>query len=371
MSRPKVYVKPKAWSTMSLWARLGGKKSREFTCFGRAIFEHGVFCVTDVYLIKQEGSSGGVDGDEEDINRLMVELYQRGIEPDEAFRCWIHSHPGSGSSATYLSSTDEENIDRYLTGAFLISIVLDKNGDHPYCRVDLKEPRWSVEADLEVDLRLEDDERKAAEEEFDEKSKAKVYTTSSSWIGGRGYHSSTSSGRGSSSSGKANGAAARTGGGAARGGTSNGGAGQPERDYDEMDLFLYGLSEEDVQAWREYNDRENASEAGVPQSIVQGDTDEIAMLEIDMNETDPALSVTEISPDAIPEWVVSMADEMAITVEDLEAAVDLDSYDRFIDEIVRAVQYGHKTMDAGVDALVKAGISKDVATKEIELRANA
>lgn len=365
MKNPKVYVKPKAWSMMSYWARLGGRKSREFTCFGRAVFEHGVFCVTDVYLVKQEGTSGGVDGDEEDINRLMVELYEKGIEPDEAFRCWIHSHPGSGSTATYLSGTDEENIERYLTGAFLISIVLDKNGDHPYCRVDLKEPRWSVEADLEVDMRLTEEERKAAEEEFKEKSKAKAYT-----VGSKDWPRTSYYDRGDSySSGKRGGVAPKKRGGSGKGGTN----GERRRDYDETDMFLYGLNAEDMteEELRMWEDYLGDYDYGVPNHVTSEDTDEVEVIEVVTTEDGQLELAKEMSADSMPEWVVQMADAMAITVEDLRDVVDLNGIDRYIDEIVRSLQIGHRTMDDAVDKLVKLGFDKSVAQKELETRANA
>ncbi|NIM22387.1 MAG: hypothetical protein GTN64_08245, partial [Candidatus Latescibacteria bacterium] len=177
----KVYTTIDAWNKMSYWAALGGRKHREFTCFGRAIHEDGDFRVTDVYLVKQEGTSGGVDGDDEDINRLMMELFEKGIEPDEAFRCWIHSHPGTGPTATYLSGTDDENIARYLTGDFLISIVLDSKGDNPFCQIDIKNPRMSIRADLKVELPAMNAEvKKACEEEFEEKSSGRTWT---SWTG--------------------------------------------------------------------------------------------------------------------------------------------------------------------------------------------
>jgi hypothetical protein len=191
--RPKVYITPQAYEKMSLWARLGGNKNREFTCFGRVqVTDNGLLYVTDAYLIKHEGSSGGVDGDDADINRLMYELYEKGIDPAEAFRCWVHSHPGKGESAVFLSATDEANIERFMTGEFLVSIVFDSIGATTYTRIDLRNPRLRIEADLEVYTPgLSEEERKAAEKEFEEKSKYRsppasttTYPGTGSWRGG-------------------------------------------------------------------------------------------------------------------------------------------------------------------------------------------
>jgi len=64
---------------------------------------------------------------------------------------------------------------------WLISIVFDSRGENPYTRVDFKEPiHHALEAELEVTYpTLDSDELKSLEEEFEEKSKARIpsYTT--------------------------------------------------------------------------------------------------------------------------------------------------------------------------------------------------
>lgn len=172
--RPTVYVEPRAYHLMSLWARLGGRKSREMTCFGRAQLYQGKIIVTDAYMVAHEADSAGVDADDDDINALMFELDQKGVPPDEAFRCWIHSHPGTGPKATYLSMTDEAMIDRFMLGDWLVSIVFDSVGESPYCRIDYKNPRSSVEADVEINWPyLSQEDVKWAEEIYKKKARDK------------------------------------------------------------------------------------------------------------------------------------------------------------------------------------------------------
>jgi len=172
---PTVWVHPKAYYTMSYWAKLAGDKRREMLCFARCILEDGDAVVTDVYMVKHEGSSGAVDADDDDVVRLMMELNAKGVPPDEAFRCWVHSHPGTGSSATYLSGTDEEMIERFMSGDFLVSIVWDSAGGNPFCRIDYKNPRVSIVADLELYVPyLTAEELKDAKEEYEDKSRATV-----------------------------------------------------------------------------------------------------------------------------------------------------------------------------------------------------
>ena len=171
---------------MAYWAYLGGKQSQENTCFGLTEVRNGELIVKGAHLVHQEGSSASVEGDDDGVIALMMELDAEGISP-EAMRCWVHSHPGTGEGATYLSATDESNIDRWLTGEYLISIVFDSKGENPYTRIDLLNPRISVVAKLEI-LFLEDDDLTWAEAEFKEKVRKKSYSSTSSM--GTGFQGS-------------------------------------------------------------------------------------------------------------------------------------------------------------------------------------
>lgn len=189
--KPRVYIDEKPYFLMSLWARLAGNKSYEMTCFGRTTIDEGEPYVTDAYLVKHKGTAGSVEADDEDVVKLMMKLNSEGVPPDEAFRCWVHSHPGTGPSATYLSSTDEANIDRIMTSDWLVSIVFDSKGENPYCRIDVQTPmRMRIEADLVVlePPVLTDEELKAAKDLFEEKSSRATPTyTAPSHKGGTSY----------------------------------------------------------------------------------------------------------------------------------------------------------------------------------------
>jgi hypothetical protein len=388
----KVYTTLKAWNKMSYWAALGGTKHREFTCFGRAVQENGDFRVTDVYLVKQEGSAGGVDGDDEDINRLMMELFEKGIEPDEAFRCWIHSHPGTGPSATYLSGTDDQNIERYLTGSFLISIVLDSKGDNPFCQIDIKEPRMSIRANLQVELpSMTEEAKKECEEEFKEKSSGITYTTykgkgkgkydgdyplygryADGYGGGypydghygrrRSYNGSKVSSSGGKSKGKGNGVAPKK----KKGGGAKGDEDIVRRpNYNDLDgMTLFGIDQDEYDAWLAELEEEDRGAVADP---VHDDTDKIETILLD---EEPNLK--EIEEAMAPEWVIAMADKMACSVSLLVDAINVQEYDKYIDEIVFAVQCGYKTHDDAVDEIESLlGIDRDIAAKEITARVNA
>jgi len=177
--RPVVWIDPKAYYKFSLWAKLAGSKKREYTALGIVEkTDQGNLYVTEAHLIKHTGSGAYVEGDDESIMKLTAELYQRDPSLPEKIRCWVHSHPGTGPSATYLSGTDENNINEFMTGEFLVSIVLDSNGGNPYTRIDMREPRLKVEADLMIDYPyLTKEEIEDCRKEFEEKSSARVYTT--------------------------------------------------------------------------------------------------------------------------------------------------------------------------------------------------
>jgi len=170
---PKVYIDYKAFRLFQLWASQGGKKNREFTAFGRLQNIEGNLAITEAYLMKHKGSSGSVELDEEDHIKMMMELDKRGVPPDEAFGCWVHSHPGSGPNATYLSSVDESNITGLLDHAqMIVSIVFDSNGQYPYTRIDLKHPRVKLPTQLEVIDYFMSKELAEAEKLFEEKSRS-------------------------------------------------------------------------------------------------------------------------------------------------------------------------------------------------------
>ena len=190
MTAPKkmiVTVDPKAYWKMSHWAAQGGKLSREFIAFARTQMIDQRIYITDTYLVKHEGDSTGVEADDADVNRLIFELDKAGVPADEGFGCWVHSHPGVGDSATYLSGTDERNIEEIMTGDRMVSIVFDSKGEHPYCRVDFREPRWSVEAEIVIWPYISAEEVEQATAEFKEKSRSKSYSAYEGYKGGEAW----------------------------------------------------------------------------------------------------------------------------------------------------------------------------------------
>ncbi len=245
----------------------------------------------------------------------------------------------------------------------------------------------SIRADLKVELPAMNAEvKKACEEEFEEKSSGRTWT---SWTGKKddddrypyqggyydGYYSGRYGGyrggsyRGSGgkvtqlskddkTSGKVNGAVAKK-------KSKSGGAEKEDRDiigrpsYDDLEgMTLFGINADEYDAWLEEIEKEER-EAAVAH-VVNDDTDKIQ--EIGIQEIDETIA---------PDWVVAMADKMACPVELLIDSVNIDEYDKYIDEVVFQVQCGYKSEDDAIEDLEMLGIDKSVATREIKTRVNA
>lgn len=193
LNRPIVYIERECYEKMSYWAYLGGKEDREFTCFAASEYdeEDGDFYVSDCFLVKHTGSGAAVEADDDDMLDILEKMHEHGIDPAQGFSVWVHSHPGEGPSAVYLSNTDEKNIDRLLNSDYLISIVFDSIGKSTYCRLDTKTVlghQISIDCDLEVEGVLSHKTMKELSKEFKEKSKGKpkIYKYRSSYSTKRG-----------------------------------------------------------------------------------------------------------------------------------------------------------------------------------------
>jgi hypothetical protein len=85
--------------------------------------------VTDVFIFKQESSSGGTDIEGADLGAGIFELLGAGVDP-EKIKLWWHSH---GNMGVFFSGTDTNTMDTNpnLTGSpFFISIVGNKAHDY-------------------------------------------------------------------------------------------------------------------------------------------------------------------------------------------------------------------------------------------------
>jgi len=346
--KANVYIDWSVYQKMSYWAKLGGKKGREFTCFARTVLhsqsgDH-YFWISDAYLVKHEGNSSAVEIDEDDMAALMFRLDQAGIPPDEAFRCWVHSHPGTGPSATYLSGTDEGNIQKFMQQGtdWLVSIVFDSRGENPYTRVDFRSPiHHCMEADLEVVYPVLDaDTLKSLEEEFEAKSRPKVhvYTGKGSrsymdLLGTGGYlkGQSHSSGASKTSEKKVVGFSGKT---------------------TLADLYGNDVNEDDF--WRrvemEYHE---ADDEGEMSEVIIGFED---MPEVQGYEDEGEHFVYDSI--SLPG---SRKIDVDLEYEDEDFPEDMDVFSDCVESISNKIQIGHITPGAGLSSLIKMGYSESAS----------
>jgi hypothetical protein len=342
-----VYIDWNVYQRMSYWAKLGGKKSREFTCFARTTIEEFqgggyFFWISDAYLVKHEGNSAAVEIDEDDLAALMFKLDQQGVPPDEAFRCWVHSHPGTGPNATFLSGTDEENIHKFMEQGtdWLVSIVFDSRGEHPFTRVDFRSPmHHCLPGKLEILYpTLEEDEIKQLEEEFEQKSRAKTYAYSTGKYGKHGtpYYTKSGSyggynnyldiGKGSSSSSKSS------------SGTTVVGFESKSSSEDKLGSSITGIYQADLDDedfWHH-----------------------VQMEYEDYSEKDSDMHVIgfEDAPSSGDMVIENGAIEMYVDTEDTDDGRDV--FEECVENIALRISIGHITADNGIDSLTRMGYDK-------------
>jgi len=346
-----VYIDWAVYQRMSYWAKLGGKKSREFTCFARTTIERYTnggffFWISEAYLVKHEGNSAAVEIDEDDMAALMFKLDQEGVPPDEAFACWVHSHPGRGPNATYLSGVDEENIKKFMEqGAeWLVAIVFDSQGEHPFVRVDFRSPvHHCVPAKLEIVYpRLDDAELKELEKEFEEKSSAKTYSyQTGKYSKGGGYnyggYSSYSGSKYSKGSGSSKKSTVVT------GFAGSGKAGSSDSHFIGEGLYSDELGNEDF--WNEV---------------------QLSYEEYEENNADDAYPMIvgfEDAPDTGDISFENGAVEVYMPGEYDSTEEGEQVFEECVEAIALKVQIGHCTFDAGVEAVTRMGYERSKAER--------
>jgi hypothetical protein len=187
---PVIHITPRVYRLAKYWATRAGKQGTEYSGFGNVEIRDGEIWITDHYIPEQECTAASTEMDDVSKAQLMHALFEQGLDPEMMFACWIHSHPGTGPNATYLSGTDEENITRNLTGGWLISIVVDSSGENHYCRMDMEQHgvRVQQEATVRVGIpALSEEDLGWAKGEFDSKVKKATMVLGASWSKGASW----------------------------------------------------------------------------------------------------------------------------------------------------------------------------------------
>lgn len=124
--------------------------------------DQGDFVVSRFVVPRQTCTAGSLSFDAASVVAILAGMAaEEGPSADDVscLRGWIHAHPGRGPSAAFLSSTDEKTVSELLHTAYdpsvpaatwLVSVVTDAAGEHPYGRIDVLTPRASFEVQVAV-----------------------------------------------------------------------------------------------------------------------------------------------------------------------------------------------------------------------------
>lgn len=99
--RGKVMISPYAWSKL-LWFRFRG--NTEVSGFGITSIDDPLY-VTDFITVPQECTNITTEMDDEGVADYFEDMFEKGLQPCEYGRIWIHTHPGMG---VVPSEQDEE-----------------------------------------------------------------------------------------------------------------------------------------------------------------------------------------------------------------------------------------------------------------------
>lgn len=148
----KVFIEKHAWAKMHGWCKAAQSEVSGWGVVYKD--EDGNFVVYDVFLPKQQCSSGYTDIDDDAAARLRFKKYRggKGI-PMDHWRFWWHTHYNFG---TFWSGTDNNTVRTLLTKngtakaqEFLISLVINQAG-HWLCRADYLYPTHMTVDQIQV-----------------------------------------------------------------------------------------------------------------------------------------------------------------------------------------------------------------------------
>jgi len=156
MTKPIVYMTPLAYAKLFGYAR---KCPIEISGMGFVDVLPGKgFLVKDVFLVKQKGSSGGTELDQEALGKMASEWIMNGEEwKNEKMKTWFHSH---GKLSCFWSGTDTEQMNKNFSHTqWMLSIVVNQKGEYK-ARLDIHYPihieiddlQLVLEADIPAEL---------------------------------------------------------------------------------------------------------------------------------------------------------------------------------------------------------------------------
>ncbi len=108
------------------------------------------FLVTDIVLPKQTCTVATVSFDDESVADFFEDQEDKGLEPFQCGRIWIHTHPGNCPTP---SGTDETTFERVFSPCDWSIMLILSEGGQVYCRLHFGVgPGADIEIPVEVDF---------------------------------------------------------------------------------------------------------------------------------------------------------------------------------------------------------------------------
>ena len=143
MQNPILYFTPDTWAKLIYLRDIG---ETEIGGFGITSTKNR-FLITDFALVKQKSSAVTCYFDDNGVGQHFDKYDDKGLQPWQYGRIWIHTHPGSSPSP---STTDEQTFKRWFEDTdYSIMFILARGGDC-YCRLKSKNNSLILEQQIEV-----------------------------------------------------------------------------------------------------------------------------------------------------------------------------------------------------------------------------
>jgi hypothetical protein len=132
-----------------------------------------IYLVEDVFIFQQESHAAGTVLSKDDIARFMAEWIKGGKDPSN-LRLWWHSH---GNGMAFWSKIDTQNIDKFNSDDFMVSIVLTSGVRQMLGRIDFYQPERKTIDELLPILHFEDDPKLKfkCQKEAEKKNRRPIY----------------------------------------------------------------------------------------------------------------------------------------------------------------------------------------------------
>ena len=138
---------PTAWSKLLFMRDIG---NTEIGGFGITLPDDPLY-VSDFITVKQECTSVNVEFDDQGVSDFMLDMVEAGLQPENFFRIWIHTHPNISPTP---SGTDENTFKRDFGSAYWAVMAILSKYERTYCRIQINNGpiKGNIEIPIVVDF---------------------------------------------------------------------------------------------------------------------------------------------------------------------------------------------------------------------------